>query len=217
MSMRSTFQELEVDDDDDTPDDQMDWMGERLRALIEQGKQALGKEIVVVDDTVNDFEKGVEDDGSHDWEDDDAHTPTKPRRVHASPSRQFTSPAPSLSRSVSQRDLHAPLSSPYQLPAYPASKLPTTPSASTSNLSRTSAPAPSTSFGSSSSRHGSSPPVAILRYGAIEPTQSDRERYWQAPITQMAGPLNASDDDLVSGSPEMRKFMEQARRARLGR
>lgn len=196
----------------------MDWMGERLRTLIEQGKQALGKEIVVVDDTVDDLEKGVEDDGSHDWEDDDAHTPTKPRRVHASPSRQFTSPTPSLSHSVSRRDLHAPLSSPYQLPVFPASQLPTTPPASTSDVSRTSAPPPSTSFGSpSSSRHGSSPPVAILRYGAVAPTPSDRERYWQAPITQMAGPLNESDNDLVSGSPEMRKFMEQARRARLGR
>ncbi|KIP03430.1 hypothetical protein PHLGIDRAFT_37433 [Phlebiopsis gigantea 11061_1 CR5-6] len=56
------------EDDEQDPDvsDQMDWMGDRLAQLIEEGKKALGKEIVVMSETKED----EEDDGSGQWEDD---------------------------------------------------------------------------------------------------------------------------------------------------
>jgi hypothetical protein len=45
---------------------QMDWMGGRLAQLIEDGKKALGKEIVVMSEAQED----EEDDGNGAWEDD---------------------------------------------------------------------------------------------------------------------------------------------------
>lgn len=61
--------------DEDIIDEQMDWMSSRLRSLIEAGKQALGKEIVVQDDSIppyniDDVRDGFVDDGSRDWQDD---------------------------------------------------------------------------------------------------------------------------------------------------
>jgi hypothetical protein len=45
---------------------QMDWMGDRLTRLIEDGKKALGKEVVVMSEAKED----EEDDGNEDWEED---------------------------------------------------------------------------------------------------------------------------------------------------
>jgi hypothetical protein len=45
---------------------QMDWMGGRLAQLIEDGKRALGKEVVVMSEVHDD----EEDDGNGDWEED---------------------------------------------------------------------------------------------------------------------------------------------------
>lgn len=45
---------------------QMDWMGGRLAQLIEDGKKALGKEIVVMSETKED----EEDDGNGNWEEE---------------------------------------------------------------------------------------------------------------------------------------------------
>jgi len=92
------------EDEEDGDDDQMDRMSVRLRGLIEQGQQALRKEVVVTDESVIDEYQGVEDDGSHDWEDDERITPATLRRPRSNAS------LPVLSRSVSQRDLHAPYS-----------------------------------------------------------------------------------------------------------
>lgn len=197
-------------------------MGDRLRALIEQGKQALDKEIVVSDDTVKDINQGVEDDGSRDWMDED-QTPTKPktlsRRSSMSPMRRANASTTSLQStlSVSRRDMHAPLSSRYQLPAFPSS------SSGSSSPPAASHPPSSfklPSFDSSPSRSGTAP-MAIPQSTTSTTTPnensgSDRERFWQTPTTHMAGPSNA-DGDVVSGSPEMRRFMEQARRARMNR
>ena len=45
----------------------MDWMGGRLAQLIEDGKKALGKEIVVMSEAQED----EEDDGNGNWEEED--------------------------------------------------------------------------------------------------------------------------------------------------
>ena len=44
----------------------MDWMGGRLAQLIEDGKKALGKEIVVMSEAQED----EEDDGNGNWEEE---------------------------------------------------------------------------------------------------------------------------------------------------
>ena len=53
----------------------MDWMGDRLAQLIEEGKKALGKEVVVMSDAQED----EEDDGSGAWE-EEAGPSTSSRR-----------------------------------------------------------------------------------------------------------------------------------------
>lgn len=46
---------------------------------------------------------------------------------------------------------------------------------------------------------------------------TEEDRFWQDTKTNMHGPSASTDDlSLVSASPEMRHFMEEARRARLG-
>ncbi|KAI0032679.1 hypothetical protein K488DRAFT_49450 [Vararia minispora EC-137] len=54
-------------DERDELDDTMDWMGGRLAQLIEEGKRALGKEVVVMSETAED----AEDDASGNWEEED--------------------------------------------------------------------------------------------------------------------------------------------------
>ncbi|KAF4569765.1 hypothetical protein EYR36_009566 [Pleurotus pulmonarius] len=75
---------------DDPVDEQMDWIGDKLAKLIEEGKKALGKEVVVMSDAKED----EEDDGSGAWEEEDDHP--------ASPTRK------SLSRRSSRRQLNPP-------------------------------------------------------------------------------------------------------------
>jgi len=53
-------------DQGDELEDKMDWMGDRLARLIEDGKKALGKEVVVMSEAQED----EEDDGSGDWEEE---------------------------------------------------------------------------------------------------------------------------------------------------
>jgi hypothetical protein len=188
----------------------MDWMSERLRGLIEQGQQALRKEVVVMDESVVDEHQGVEDDGSDDWEDDERITPATLKRSRSNAS------LPVLSRSVSQRDLHAPIQSPYKLPPLPTSRIKNTqaspPSAWSAGRTLT-APAaiPSPSPQSIS---GTAPvPVPMPRSFAT-PSPSRR------PSTQSLSrhyPATLNDDDVVSASPEMRGFMERARLTRVDR
>lgn len=52
--------------------DEMDWIGDRLAKLIEEGKRALGKEIVVAAET----EEDQEDDGSGQWIEEDGPIPS---------------------------------------------------------------------------------------------------------------------------------------------
>ncbi|KAK0189263.1 hypothetical protein F5146DRAFT_1058683 [Armillaria mellea] len=53
---------------EDSVEDQMDWIGGKLSMLIEEGKKALGREVVVMSEDPAD----EVDDGNDDWEEDDA-------------------------------------------------------------------------------------------------------------------------------------------------
>lgn len=65
----------EVEEVEDVVEDKMDWMGDRLAQLIEEGKKALGKEVVVMSDAQED----EVDDGSGAWE-EEAGPSTSSRR-----------------------------------------------------------------------------------------------------------------------------------------
>ncbi|KAF5381414.1 hypothetical protein D9757_009073 [Collybiopsis confluens] len=51
------------DDEAETADDQMDWIGSKLTSLIEEGRKALGREVVVMSESKED----EVDDGSGEW------------------------------------------------------------------------------------------------------------------------------------------------------
>ena len=169
-------------------------MTERLRGLIEKGKQALDKEIVVQDDTVGmvDEHTGLEDDGSRDWEDDGAAA--------------STSSAPHLPPSSFRN--------PYRRPAPPS----TAPSSYTfsapisRSLSRQGSTYSLKSRGRTLSRMPSTLSLNQAQGVAIRAsapsTTVDRNKYWQHPTARTV------EDDFCSGSPELRKFMEDARKAK---
>ncbi|KAF8327149.1 uncharacterized protein EI90DRAFT_1818848 [Cantharellus anzutake] len=223
MSMAAMEEPLAADDEDhDEVDEHMDWMSERLRGLIEQGKQALGKEIVIQDDTVGmvDEHTGLEDDGSHDWEDDHAapkitpptrHAPSSFRNPHkrAAPPSSFSAPGSrTLSRQTSMYGMNS--DAPRSLSRMP----------STVSLNRASirASAPPTIV----DRNQYCPPPSLSRMSSTASlnrasirantpsTIADRNQYWQHPSTHTV------DDDISGASPELRGFMEEARKARQG-
>jgi len=94
----------------------MDWIGDRLSQLIEEGKKALGKEVVVIADSKED----EVDDGSGLWEDSDGGefgSPTSSRygrRSLSSPRRKRA--RPSLPYQTIMGDFGG--SSPSKPPAY---------------------------------------------------------------------------------------------------
>lgn len=90
------FTAIEPVEPSDEVDDQMDWMGSQLAKLIEEGKRALGKEVVVMSESKED----EEDDGSGLWEDDGHDIPSSSSsgsiRRHKRPKRLgVSSPPPS--------------------------------------------------------------------------------------------------------------------------
>ncbi|KAK0440940.1 uncharacterized protein EV420DRAFT_1341517, partial [Desarmillaria tabescens] len=66
---------------EDSVEDQMDWIGDKLSRLIEEGKKALGREVVVMSEDPAD----EVDDGNDDWEEDGA---PRPSRRSASPRKR---------------------------------------------------------------------------------------------------------------------------------
>ncbi len=86
----------------------MDWIGDKLSMLIEEGKKALGREVVVMSEDPAD----EVDDGNDDWEEDDAPrtsqrsaSPRKrrPHDIFAPPS--YSSASTSTSPRTSRFDL----------------------------------------------------------------------------------------------------------------
>ena len=162
-----------------------------------------------MDDSVVDEHQGVEDDGSDDWEDDERITPTALKRSRSNAS------LPVLSRSVSQRDLHAPIQSPYKLPALPAPRLKSTqappPSAWSAGRTRTTPTAIPPPPPQPISRTTTAPVPAPMprsfatRSPSRQPSTQSLSRHFPVSHT---GTLNG--DDVVSASPEMKGFMERA-------
>lgn len=64
---RAQSVEEAVDADEDPVDDQMDWIGSKLSSLIEEGRKALGKQVVVMSEAKED----EVDDGSGEWIEED--------------------------------------------------------------------------------------------------------------------------------------------------
>lgn len=99
----------DVEPEPEPEDDQMDWMGDRLTHLIQEGQKALGREIVVMSDAKED----EVDDGSDAWveERENQFVPSA-----AGPSVSRRGSVRSLRRAHKPRDIPLPPSySPYPL------------------------------------------------------------------------------------------------------
>ncbi|KAF8449310.1 hypothetical protein L210DRAFT_3609658 [Boletus edulis BED1] len=81
--------------------DEMDWIGDRLARLIQEGQKALGREIVVMSDAKED----EVDDGSDAWE-EEQHSQPVPSVAGPSISRRGS--VRSLRRNHKPRDIHLP-------------------------------------------------------------------------------------------------------------
>lgn len=189
----------EIEADADEPEDeQMEWMSERLRGLIEAGQQALGKEIVVQDDSLTHEDQGLEDDGSRDWEDEGAK-PTAPASISRSSSRART---PYRSQSRAQLRSHP---STVSLPAlYGAFSASSASLVSVHSTTGKAVPIPAPAAHSIYGHHarGTHPPSA---FNFSTPSLA---------LPAMSKP--AVVEDMTSGSPQLRETMERVRRERRG-
>ncbi|TDL23753.1 hypothetical protein BD410DRAFT_787029 [Rickenella mellea] len=123
-------------------EDQMDWIGGKLAQLIEEGKRALGKEVVVKCDAPED----EVDDGDSGWvEEDDGSIPvpgpskpfhrSRPNNIHVSRSPAYSgyNSVPSTSPPVAKRFRSPIMDSPYDSPqnrgygGWSSASVPTTP------------------------------------------------------------------------------------------
>ncbi|KIJ55486.1 hypothetical protein M422DRAFT_774503 [Sphaerobolus stellatus SS14] len=98
------IKEITSNEPDDL-DDQMDWMNDKLRQLIEEGQKALGKEVVVMSDDPDDKEDGAVDDGLDGWEEVEARQakpgPSSPISANFRRKKARQLPSLTLSPSVS--------------------------------------------------------------------------------------------------------------------
>ncbi|KAI9573876.1 hypothetical protein HD554DRAFT_564060 [Boletus coccyginus] len=102
-------QHADVEPDLGPESDEMDWIGDRLTRLIQEGRRALGREIVVMSDAKED----EVDDGSNDWEEEQDN---KPIPSIAAPSISRRGSVRSLRRTHKPRDIPLPPSySPYPM------------------------------------------------------------------------------------------------------
>jgi len=98
----------ELDDDEMEISGQMDWMSSQLQNLINEGKKALGAEVVV---------GGADemDDGAEDWEEDEpVVTPSRAYSTASSGATRTAPRVPGLGRSSSRASTVARLKTPHQ-------------------------------------------------------------------------------------------------------
>lgn len=88
---------------------QIDWMGDKIRSLIEEGQRALGKEVVVMNDD-GESEEGAVDDGMDGWEEESNQPvgPSSPMSPNYSQSRRRLPKALSINPPVSPPTLFSP-------------------------------------------------------------------------------------------------------------
>lgn len=171
-----------MDQNADTDFDEMDWIGDRLSHLIEEGQKALNREIVVMSDAKED----EVDDGSGNWEEEEERDP-----FPASISRRGS--VRSLRRTQRPRDLDfAHVSSSYSTSTF------SLPSGSSSRKRRFEGDAPS--------MHVTSVPASgtLLRAGRGVSVESENHGY-------MALSASFREDESVWESPELRESMARAR------
>ncbi|KIJ65216.1 hypothetical protein HYDPIDRAFT_111122 [Hydnomerulius pinastri MD-312] len=172
----------EEDDPNVEPDqDEMDWIGDKLSRLIEEGQKALGREIVVMSDSKED----EVDDGSGGWEEEEPST--------AGPSISRRGSIRSLRRAHRPREIPLPPS----YSTYPASP----PSSSSPRKRRFDAESIHQSPGRSAynALPGPSTPRRIARGPSVE-----SETF--APIVS-----SFKEDESAWQSPELKESMERAR------
>jgi hypothetical protein len=170
--------------------DQMDWMSDRLRGLIEEGKRALGKEIVIMTEGVEDEEASAIDDGAEGWEEEDADERPKSRTGGTRPgSRNRMNRRPSalnLSSSLpssSSFTFHSPMASPRPRRAL-------TPGAAKLNFSR---------------------PPSSPRLGPPPATDGEVKVLFEPSDPRPETPTSSSVLD--EGSRQLRESMERVRKA----
>ncbi|KAL5537014.1 hypothetical protein ACEPAF_837 [Sanghuangporus sanghuang] len=137
--------------------DEMDWIGDRLAQLVEEGKRALGTEVIVASEAPED----EVDDGSGNWEEEN------PMEASAS----FSSSRPILSTSPSKRFRHQ--SSAYSLPDSSVPRLSSFPSHSrihSDDLSASFQSTPGRSAAPASNPEAGSSSFLANSYGAESPS-----------------------------------------------
>jgi hypothetical protein len=175
----------------------MDWIGNKLTKLIEEGKKALNREIVVMSDTKED----EVDDGSAAWvEEQDPTTSLLAARPSSSPS---------ISRSSSTKRVKKPSNLPPPLALPPSISLPPSTLASRSHPHRhphTSPPhvgffnLPNTTY--------STPSLPL----PISPQRThSRGTSTESGHGLGFSPLSFREDERSWESPELRELMEKAR------
>jgi len=168
--------------------DKMDWIGGKLGMLIEQGKKALGSQVVVMSDAKED----EVDDGSAAWEEEAENSSLRCSRS-------------SHSRSGSVRHAKRPRG----LNIVPAS------SASSAQIQTTPSSPSSSSFGLLPNS-GSAPSTAHSIYGFSGPTQQSQTSLPAS--HSMTSLHHVSIEDPASfESPELRETMERARQRMMAR
>lgn len=134
----------ELESDIDQVEDKMDWIGDKLSMLIEQGRRALHTHVVVSSDAKED----EVDDGSDAWEEEHDVNRTSPRqsRSRSGSVRQFKRPKPlnlgAGPSTSSAYHIHHPSSPHFTDLGFPSAPLPT--SHSTASLNNISTEDPST-------------------------------------------------------------------------
>lgn len=176
----------DVEPDPDPEIDQMDWIGDRLSHLIQEGQKALGREIVVMSEAKED----EVDDGSDAWEEEQDDQPVRPA-AGSSISRRGS--VRSLRRTHKPRDIPLP-------PSY--SPYPLSPPRSVSPRKCQFEP-DSVHLSPGRSTHG----------GATAPSTPRRTARGTSVESDAFAPIVSGfeEDESVWQSPELRESMERAR------
>lgn len=161
----------------------MDWIGDRLTRLIQEGQKALGREIVVMSDAKED----EVDDGSDAWEEE------RPVPPAAGPSISRRGSVRSLRRTHKPRDIPLP-------PSY--SPYPMSPPSSASPRKRQFEPDSVHHSPGRSTHGGPSAPSTPRRIARGTSVESDT----LPPIAS-----SFKEDESAWQSPELRESMERAR------
>ncbi|KAF8141898.1 hypothetical protein EV363DRAFT_1443814 [Boletus edulis] len=162
--------------------DQMDWIGDRLTRLIQEGQKALGREIVVMSDA----KENEVDDGSDTWE-EEQHSQPVPSVAGPSISRRGS--VRSLRRNHKPRDIPLP-------PSY--TPYPTSPPSSASARKRR--------FESDSVHLSPGRSMAVSSTSRLSACGTSVESDAFAPIVS-----RFKEDESVWQSLELRESMERAR------